>query len=49
MTKASKPGSQRPGADNKKGSEPKKPGAVAAGGATRDAPSYGAYGYESIR
>ena len=34
MTKANKPGSQRPGADSKKGSEPKKPGAGAASSVT---------------
>src|SRR5215470_15816103 len=40
MTKANKPGSQRPGADNKKGSEPKKqPGAGAAGGVTPKTPA----------
>ncbi len=44
MTKASKPGPQRPGADNKKGSEPKKPGASAAGGAAPKTPAGAAGG-----
>ncbi len=39
MTKANKPGSQRPGAANKKGSEPKKPGAGAAKGVTPKTPA----------
>ena len=39
MTKANKPGSQRPGADNRKGSEPKKPAAGAAGGITPKTPA----------
>ncbi|HKF37739.1 MAG TPA: hypothetical protein VKB35_12660 [Ktedonobacteraceae bacterium] len=40
MTKANKPGSQRPGADNRKGSEPKKqPGTGAAGGVTPKTPA----------